>query len=323
MKVFIIGALLITSPVMALTFSSADQNDTLAVNGKFKYQFGALGYQWRAPNEAQAVGGADQFSLNLNGSSKLNDTITLIGEMSWDLLTDSQFGDQLYVDQAWLGARFNDTLELTVGRSETPFTQVIDLTDVFNIFGGQGYRYQAASLDDQFKASYYRDNLDIRVAYAKHDQDQQDANFNTKEQYGASIGYRANNGLGMVVALDNKVSNDQDSDINSLAVGLSYTNNHGLYAAVTHGVSQFERAWDVRELAYWESVLSYSFKQFALGVGYNRLSLQEPESETWTSEIIVAGEYYLIPQAKIYAEVLLNQIADKDPLYGIGMQYYF
>lgn len=323
MKAMMLCALLVTSPVMALTYSSTDQNSSFSVNGKFQYDFGALGYQTSDSNKAQSLGGSDQFSIGLSGSSKLNDTVTFIGEMSWDLLTDSQAGDQLYVDQAWLGARFNDALEVTVGRSETPFTQVIDLTDVFNIFGGQGYRYQDASLDDQLKVSYYRNNFDIRAAYAVYDKKHQDDGYNTKTQYGASLGYRADNGLGMVVALDNKVSNDEDSDVNSLALGFSYRNNNGLYAAISHGVSNFEKAWDVREFSYWESVVSYSFNKFALGVGYNRFTLQKPESETWTSEVIVAGEYYLVPQAKIYAEVLLNQIADKEPLYGMGMQYYF
>ncbi|MGO4998815.1 porin [Oceanisphaera sp. W20_SRM_FM3] len=322
MKVFTICALLITSPAMALTFSSADQNDTLAVNAKFKYQLGALGYQWAEPDKAQAVGGADQLSLGLAGSSKLNEAVTLIGEMSWDVLTHADTS-QLYADQVWLGARFYDRLDLTVGRSESPFTQVTDLTDVFNIFGGQGYRYQDLILDDQVKTSYYYNNLDVRVAYAMSDHDAQTNNYNTKAQAGISVGYRANNGLGMVIALDNKASHDKKSDVNSVAVGVSYINNNGFYAAVTHNRNYYQAAWDVREFSAWESVASYSFKKFALGLGYNRLSLQKPATETWTSEVILAGEYYLIPQAKLYAEVLLNQIENKDPLYGVGMQYTF
>lgn len=323
MKAILFGCLLVTQPVLALTFSSADQANTLAVNTRFKYQFGALGYQYQNPDQAQALGGSDQLSLSLSGSSKLNDTVTLIGEMSWDLFSEAPNGEQLYADQVWLGARFYDRLELTVGRSESPFAQVADLTDVFNIFGGQGYRYQELTLDDQFKASYYNNNLDIRAAYAVYDRDKQDTNLNLNTQSGASMGYRANNGLGMVMAFDHKASYDQDSDIDSVALGISYLNTHGFYAAVSHNRSYYQKAWDVRELASWESVVSYSYKKVALGLGYNRLSLTKPEQQTWTSEFIVAGEYYLVPQAKIYAEVLLNQVNDKDPLYGVGMQYYF
>lgn len=323
MKAILFGCLLVAQPVLAITFSSNDQADTLTLNARYKYQIGALGYQYADSNQAQSMGGSDQLSVGLAVSSQLNQAVTLIGEMSWDIFTDSPQGDQLFADQAWLGARFYDSVELTVGRSESPFTQVADLTDVFNIFGGQGYRYQELTLDDQFKVSYYNNNLDIRVAYAMYDRDKQDSNLNLNVQSGASIGYRSNNGLGIATAFDHKSSFDENSDIDSVALGISYINTHGLYAAVSYNRSYYQRAWDVRELASWESVVSYSYKKVALGLGYNRLSLTKPEKQTWTSEFVVAGEYYLVPQAKIYAELLLNQIEDKEPLYGIGMQYYF
>lgn len=323
MKAILLGCVLIAQPALALTFSSADQQDMLAVNGNFKYQLGTFGYQDQEPNKAQAVTGNDQFSLGLAGSSRLNHTVTLIGELSWDLFTDSQTDAPVYVDQAWLGARLYDRLSLTLGRSESPYGQITDLTDVFNIFGGQGYRYQKLNLDDQFKVTYYQDNLDIRVAYAKQDQNKADANFNTQAQYGASVGYRANNGLGAVLAIDNKASLDKDSDILSVALGVSYLNNKGLYAALTHNRSYYQEAWDVREIDSWESVVSYTYHDFALGLGYNRIGLAKPTVETWTSEFIVAGEYYLAAQAKVYAEVLLNQIDNQEPLYGVGMEFYF
>lgn len=125
------------------------------------------------------------------------------------------------------------------------------------------------------------------------------------------------------MAFDNKVSRDQESDINSGALGISYLNTNSFYAALSHNRSYYQAAWDVRELDSWESVVSYTFTKFSLGVGYNRLSLQKPEQQTLISEFILAGEYYMFSQAKIYAEFLLNQIEDKEPLYGIGMQYYF
>lgn len=323
MKAILWCCLLITQPVWALTFSSSDHLNTLNINARYKYQMGNLAYQYVNPNQAQHFGGSDQLSVGLRGSSQLSQVVTLIGEMSWDVFTESQPAEQLYADQAWLGARFYDQLELTIGRSESPFTQVADLTDVFNIFGGQGFRYQELTLDDQVKASYYYRNLDIRAAYARYDQNKQDSNLNLQSQSAISLGYRANNGMGTVIALDHKASNDQHSDINSIAMGLSYISPSGFYAAISHNRSYYQQAWDVRELTSWESVVSYSFNRLALGLGYNRLSLAKPEQQTWTSEYIIAAEYYLTGQAKIYSEVLLNQVPDKEPLYGIGMQYYF
>ena len=323
MKIVILLSLLFTAPTMALTFSSADQQSVLAVHGKFKYQLGALGYQWQEPGKAQAVGGTDQFSLSLAGAHRLNDTVTLIGEMGWDILSDSVRGDQLYADQAWLGVRINEVLDVTVGRSDSPFTQITDITDVFNIFGGHGYMYQDITLDDQLKIGYYENNIDIRMAYAVNDNNKQDDNRDTKAQYAISAGYTANNGIGVVLAYENKLEADVNSDIRSMAAGINYTSPYGIYFGVTRGQTRYQQAWNIRQLNYWESVLSYSMKKLALGIGYNRLSVGEPWHEKWVSEYIVAGEYYLMPQAKIYAEWLLNDMDGTDNLYGVGMQYYF
>lgn len=166
MRAILLIFLFVTQPVLALTFGSVDQNDTLAFNMRFEYQFGALGYQDLQPNQAQPLGGSDRLALSLAGSHQLNDAVALIGEMSWDVFTDSSQGDRLDADQVWLGARFYDRVELTVGRRDRPYTQVTDLTDVFNIFGVQGYRYQELTLDDQVTASYYNNNLDVRLSYA-------------------------------------------------------------------------------------------------------------------------------------------------------------
>lgn len=323
MRIIMLLSLLLTTPAMALTFTSADQQSALAVHGKFKYQVGALGYQWQDASKAQAVGGSDQFSLSMAGAHQLNQTVTLIAEMSWDILSDSAFGDQLYADQAWLGVRINNRLDITVGRSDSPFTQITDITDVFNIFGGHGYRYQDSTLDDQLKLSYYHDKLDIRASYAVNDNNKQYNNLDTKSQQGFSAGYTADNGIGAVFAYENKQSADVHSDIRSMAVGLNYTSQTGVYIGVTRGQADYQRTWNVRQLNYWESVVSYSMDKLALGIGYNRLSIEKPNHATWVSEYIIAAEYYLIPQAKIYAELLLNDMPDTDNLYGVGMEYYF
>ncbi|MGO1617409.1 MAG: porin [Oceanisphaera sp.] len=323
MKAFSLLLLLFSSSAMALTFTTDDQQSALVVNGKFKYQLGALNYQWLDASQAQAIGGNDQFSISITGAHRLNESVTLIGEMGWDILSDSVVGDQLYADQAWLGIRFNETLEVTVGRSERPFTQVTDMTDVFNIFGGKGYWFQDATLDDQLKISYYNHNADIRVAYAVNDNNKQSHNVGTKAQYGFSAGYQYDNGLGLVLAYENKISAVSQSDIESMAFGLNYSDPTGIYFGLTVGQTHDQHIYSVRQLRYWESVLSYSMQKMALGVGYNRLTLGDPVHETWFNEYILAAEYYLIPQAKIYAEWLVNDIDGMDNLYGVGMEYYF
>lgn len=323
MKVIILLSLLFTTPVMALTFTSADQQSALAVHGKFKYQWGALNYQWQDASQAQSVGGTDQFSISITGAHRLNDAITLIGEMGWDILSDSVAGDQLYADQAWLGIRLNETLAVTVGRSERPFTQVTDMTDVFNIFGGKGYWFQDSTLDDQLILSYYGHSADIRVGYAINDNNKQDHNLGTQAQYGFSAGYQYDNGLGIALAYENKKSAALQSDIESMALGMNYSHPKGIYLGVSVGQTHDQNIYSVRQLDYWESVLSYSMKKMAFAVGYNRLHLGEPIHETWFSEYVLAGEYYLIPQAKLYAEFLLNDIDGIDNLYGVGMEYYF
>ncbi|MFH7586606.1 porin [Oceanimonas smirnovii] len=135
----------------------------------------------------------------------------------------------------------------------------------------------------------------------------------TRAQYGGSVGYQAQNGLGAVVAYENKREADPNSDVSNMAVGLSYSTPGGFYAAVTRGRTDFQRNWQVfslkencvysmRRVDYWESVVSYSREKMAFGVGYSRQSMRENAHLHWVDEYIFAAEYYLMPKAKIYAE---------------------
>ncbi|MCT7654360.1 hypothetical protein MBH78_05210 [Oceanimonas sp. NS1] len=158
---------------MALTWSSDDRQQMLAFHGKIQQDFGALGYQ--QGYRAESFGGDTHASLGLSGAGRLNEQVILIGELSWDLLSDSRYGDQIYSDEAWLGVRIRNELELTVGRSDSPFNQLRDLTDVFNLFGGHGYM-ATSTLDDQVKLTWASDGWDVRAGYAANDADRQDGN---------------------------------------------------------------------------------------------------------------------------------------------------
>ncbi|WP_165661011.1 porin [Oceanimonas sp. MB9] len=323
----ILSLLLFTAPAMALTWSTDDRQQMLAFHGKIQQDFGALGYQ--QGYRAESFGGDTHASLGLSGAGRLNEQVILIGELSWDLLSDSRYGDQIYSDEAWLGVRIRNELELTVGRSDSPFNQLRDLTDVFNLFGGHGYM-ATSTLDDQIKLTWASDGWDVRAGYAANDADRQDGNSGVKSQYGASAGYQANNGLGIVLAAENQHQGAPNGDIRDLALGLSYRTPGGFYAALTRGRADYQDVcWvgpgciDRFRFEYWEGVLSYSYKQLALGLGYNRLSLKQPARERWEDRVILATEYYLMPRAKVYAEYMVNRADSEDDLYGVGLQYYF
>ena len=326
MRAIILFSVLLTAPATALTFDSADQKSVLTFNGRLEYQLGALGYQAQDKRKAEAVGSDEKITLSLGGAHRLNDTLTLIGEMGWDIYPSSK-DSQIEADEVWLGFRFNEVLDVTVGRSDTPFNQLFDVTDIFNIFGAKSYRFRNDilddTIDDQVKVSYYHNNVDIRAAYAFNDQHKQDNNLGTGSQYSFSAGYVTALGIGAVLAYENKLSADINSDIQSVALGLNYTSPLGIYFGITHGQSYYDNAWPVRRLSYLESVLSYTIRDLTFGVGYNKLSLERPSHDKQVSEYILATEYHLIPQAKVYAEVLLNQVNAADPLYGIGMELAF
>ncbi|WMC10713.1 porin [Oceanimonas pelagia] len=318
---------------MAVTWSTDDHRQVLELHGKIEQNLGALGYQ--PGYRAESFGGDTHASVGLSGAGRLNSDVILIGELSWDLVNDSRYGDHIYSDEAWLGVRIRDDLELTVGRSDSPFNQLRDKTDVFNLFGGNAYAYLVdGTLDDQLKVTWAGDGWDLRAGYAANDANRQDDNEDTKVRYGGSVGYQAQNGLGAVVAYDNKREGSPHSDVSNMAVGLSYQSPGGFYAAVTRGRTDFQHNWQVyslkdqrfynmRRVDYWESVLSYSRENMAFGVGYSRQSLREAAHLHWVDEYILATEYYLMPKAKVYAELLLNRMDGQDNLYGVGLQYYF
>ncbi|GAA3717733.1 hypothetical protein GCM10022421_27200 [Oceanisphaera sediminis] len=316
---------------MALTWSTDDHRQVLELHGKLQQEFGALGYQQSSQQgyRAESFGGNSQASLGLSGAGRLNADLVLIGEMSWDLVNDSRYGDQIYSDEAWLGVRIRDDLELTAGRSDSPFNQLRDMTDVFNLFGGHGYMTDAA-LDDQVKVTWARGGLDLRAGYAFNDANKQDNNNGTEAQYGASAGYQADNGLGVVLAVENKQLGAPNGGIRNMAAGVSYRTTGGFYAALTRGRADYDDVcWvgpeciDRFRFDYWEGVVSYTYKQVAFGLGYNRLSLHEPARERWEDKMVFATEYYLLPKAKLYAEYLMNRAENEDNLYGVGLQYYF
>lgn len=316
-----------TRSILALTWSTDDHQQVLELHGKLQQEFGALGYQ--RGYQAESFGGNSQASLGLSGAGRLNSNLILIGEMSWDLISDSRYGDQIYADEVWLGVRIKNALELTAGRSDSPFNQLTDMTDVFNLFGGYAYLIDH-TLDDQLKVAWAKDGLDVRAGYAFNDANKQDNNSGTESQYGASAGYQADNGLGVVLAVENKQLGAPNGDIRNMAAGVSYRTPGGFYAALTRGRADYQDVcWagpeciDRFRFDYWEGVVSYSLKKVAFGLGYNRLSLHEPARERWEDKVIFATEYYLLPKAKVYAEYLLNRAEGEDNLYGVGLQYYF
>ncbi|AEX99988.1 outer membrane porin II (OmpK40) [Oceanimonas sp. GK1] len=312
---------------MAVTWSTDDRQQVLALHGKVEQNLGALGYQ--QGYRAESFGGDTLASLGLSGAGRLNANVILIGELSWDLLNDSRYGDRIYADEVWLGVRIREDLELTVGRSDSPFNQLRDLTDVFNLFGGHGYMTET-TLDDQLKVTWAGDGWDLRAGYAVNDANKQDNNQGTRAQYGASAGYQGESGLGVVLAVETRQESEPNGNIRNLALGLNYRSPGGFYGALTHGRANYDDVcWigpaciDRFRFDYWEGVMSYTYKQVAVGLGYNRLSLHEPAHERWEDKVIFATEYYLMPRAKLYAEYLLNRAENEDNLYGVGLQYYF
>ncbi|MFH7564908.1 porin [Oceanimonas smirnovii] len=333
MKRAILSLLLLAPSALAVTWSTDDQQQVLELHGKIEQNLGVLGYQ--SGYKAESLGGDTMASLGLSGAGRLNADVILIGEMSWDLFNNSRYGDQIYADEAWLGVRIKDNFELTAGRSDSTFNQLRDKTDVFNLFGGNAYVYLVDStLDDHIKLTWASNGWDVRAGYAFNDANKQSDHDCTRAQYGGSVGYQAQNGLGAVVAYENKREADPNSDVSNMAVGLSYSTPGGFYAAVTRGRTDFQRNWQVfslkenrvysmRRVDYWESVVSYSREKMAFGVGYSRQSMRENAHLHWVDEYIFAAEYYLMPKAKIYAEFMLNKMDDQDNLYGVGLQYYF
>ncbi|NLJ92595.1 MAG: porin, partial [Aeromonadales bacterium] len=121
-----IPALFATS-VSAVEIYSDEEGSKIDLYGRLQYDMGAMDYQ--SNGKADNFGGEGEARLGVNVQYGLNQDVDLIGKYEAQIASESSQDNTVKTRYSWLGFRFQDTTDLTFGKSEAPRALLTDLTD--------------------------------------------------------------------------------------------------------------------------------------------------------------------------------------------------
>ncbi|PSJ47971.1 porin [Zobellella endophytica] len=314
-----IPALFATS-ANAATVYSAEDGTQVDVYGRIQYDIGELN---GADNED--IGGDGSARLGVNVKYNLNQDVDLIGKLEWQVTAETANDantQDINSRYAWAGFRFMDTTDLTFGKSENPYVQLSDFTDIFELGGAAAYDH-GFRIDDQVRVSYADQGFDLRAAYAFADENRlSDAVGTPENQYSLSAGYALAAGpgdLGLAAAYEQ--INFNGGDLDKWGLGVNYAID-GFYFGVTYGQSDQTTTLDADQ---WEAVGTYTVDAWTLGLGFN---FKKADSDivgprVLVEDYILAAKYALNAKTKLYGEYYIDETVNANDRYGVGIQYNF
>ncbi len=335
----------VTSSLFAASANAAvvfdKDGQQVDVYGRVQYEAGQL---WNDDETGTAdnFGGDGLARLGVNGkwATGYND-VALISKLEWELSSendDDGESDQITTRYAWLGADFANGVQATVGRVESPYAALADLTDTYNTYSGLvEYQLDGASRwDDSAKVTYAADGWDLRAAVSFDDEAKaNDTDINTKVQnrYAAAAGYTFQidevSSLKPVLAYQSETGKIAGEDYTNeqYAAGLGYTYD-AFYLASTYGQANYE-AKDTAILAddekdtIWAVTASYKvLPEWTLLAGYGLVDGHNYDVET-AKYYVLGTQYDITAKAKAYAEYRIDEVAGEDDNYAVGLQYNF
>ncbi|WMC11907.1 porin [Oceanimonas pelagia] len=325
--------LALTIPALFATSASAvtvysDEGAQVDIYGRVQYEAGALDYQAAKPEKAENFGGLGEARLGTNIKYALNNDVDLIGKLEWQVAAEKSDGSKFDSRYAWAGFRFMDTTDLTVGRVNSPYAQLLDYTDVLNVFGGiAAYGSELGTtdkVDDMVRVAYAANGVDLRAGYSFNDADKQDTNTGEENRWSVSAGYTLPMGLGFGAAYE-QIAFNNGADQDNWIAGVNYTLD-GLYVAAIYteqekdvlgGGKNESEGYELHaqyNVDAWTVLAQYSNEEYTPAGG---------SSEDTVDAITLGVQYSLTPKAKLYGEYLISDVADEDDLYGVGIQYNF
>lgn len=355
-----IPALFATS-VSAVEIYSDEEGSKIDLYGRLQYDMGSFGYQ---PNgDADNFGGQGKARVGFNVDYNLNQDVDLIGKYEAQIRSENKntvnrngSNDDVSTRYAWLGFRFQDTTDVTFGKSEAPRALLTDLTDTFDIFGGTVTNATGFNrVDDQIRLAYAANGFDVRAAYSFSDSAKFDGNGglnyvehdsngnpvnNTgiKNRYGIAAGYTLPINLGFVASFDRTDyggdaefqsglgSRDNNTD---WGLGVHYTID-GFYFAGLYGQRNFDY-YNAENGGnrYWELQAAYNVENWTLTADYENQKGRKADSSGARADLQKVDQYTLgaryafTPKTRVFAEYVINDVSGKDDLYGVGIQYNF
>lgn len=334
-----IPALFATS-VSAVEIYSDEEGSKIDLYGRLQYDMGAFGYQ-NNDGEADNFGGQGKARVGFNVDYNLNQDVDLIGKYEAqirseddDTYNESESGKGITTRYSWLGFRFQDTTDVTFGKSEAPRALLTDLTDTFDIFGGDVTKATGWNrVDDQIRLAYAAYGFDVRAAYAFNDNAKVNGNPGIKDRYGIAAGYTLPINLGFVASYDRTDWGGNSQFIGSGAdnstdwgLGAHYTID-GFYFAGLYGQRNddfYDGRGDNAGSRYWELQAAYNVENWTLTVDYaNEKGRKADSGDKIYDQYTLGARYAFTPKTRVFAEYVINEVSGEDDLYGVGIQYNF
>ncbi|MBR9856663.1 MAG: porin [Gammaproteobacteria bacterium] len=328
--------LALTIPALFATSASAvtvysDEGAQVDIYGRVQFEAGAQKYQTVKTDKAENFGGVGEARLGVNVKYMLNNDVDLIGKLEWQVTAEGENDtqtDDIDARYAWAGFRFMDTTDLTFGRVNSPYAQLLDYTDVLNVFGGiAAYGDTLGTtdkVDDMARVSYAANGLDLRAGYSFNDADKQDGNLAEEDRWSVSAGYTLPMGLGFGAAYE-QIAFGNGADQDNWIAGVNYTLD-GLYVAAIYTAQEKDAIGGKNETDGYELHAQYTVDAWTVLAQYSNEEYDAAGSTSTVDTvdaITLGAQYSLTPKAKLYAEYLINDIGDQDDLYGVGIQYNF
>ncbi|MGP8288795.1 porin [Vreelandella zhanjiangensis] len=314
------------------------------LTGKVQYEAGAFKYDKQDKTKRLNFGGDGKARLGTQFRYRFSDEIDLLGKLEWQMNAEEENDaktDSIDVRYAWLGFRYLDQLEMAIGRTKSSTSQLIDVTDIFELFGSSandnkinGIKPFASKKDDQLTIGYDVGNWDLRASYVFEDdrRTRETTDGDRNYQYSLSARYSTDIGLDLVTAYERQSFQGATAmlgDMTSWGFGAGYRYN-SLYVGAINGYKSMQAA-DNEEFSthFYELAGAYQLGDFLLMAGYNNEKGQDnlADEGNRVDEYVFGVSYQVMPRAKLYAEYNVDRVRlddrPRDDLYGIGVEVKF
>ncbi|MCP1315901.1 MULTISPECIES: porin [unclassified Halomonas] len=346
MKKTLTAALVAMAATQGAQAAIVFENDDARVDlrGKVQYEAGAFKYDKDHPTQRLNFGGDGKARLGTQFNYRLNDELDLLGKLEWQMNAEGDNDaktDSLDVRYAWLGFRYQDQLEMAMGRTQSSTKQLIAVTDIFELFGSSasdnkinGVKPFESKKDDQLTVGYDLGNWDFRGSYVLEDErrPRETSDGDRDYQYSFSARYTTDNEIDFVGAYERQSfqgTTDTLGDMTSWGLGIGWRISP-FYVGAINGYKSMEAGNDQRFSShFYEVAAAYEVGRALFMAGYNREEGEDALADQGTrvDEIVFGVSYRLMKNAKVYAEYNLDRLdidgQGRDDLYGVGLEVKF
>lgn len=311
------------------------------LTGKIQYEAGAFKYDKQNPTQRLNFGGDGKARLGTQFRYHFTDEIDLLGKLEWQLNAEDENDaktDSLDVRYAWLGFRYLDQLEMAIGRTKSSTSQLVDVTDIFELFGSSandnkinGIKPFDSKKDDQLTIGYDIGNLDLRASYVFEDERRaRETSAGDRDyQYSFSARYTTESEIDFVGAYERQSfqgSTDTLGDMTSWGLGVGWRFD-AFYVGAINGYKSMTAA-NNQEFSthFYELAAAYEMGNALMMVGYNNEKGEDDLADQGTrvDEYVFGVSYKVMPRAKVYAEYNVDRVRldgqRRDDLYGMGIE---